>query len=214
MISVGMMVFDFDGTLVNTGTDLVNSVNHTLTQLSLDALPEKKIISFIGDGVQKLIERSLGQSFPERFDEAMDIFDKYYNEHLLDSSTLYPGIEDMLNHFGEKIKIIITNKRYDSTIQITNALNLTNYFDEIVGADSRPFRKPDGRLIQPFLDKYGVPPEQTVVVGDGINDVLLAKNVGVISCAFLNGLGSREDLLALCPDYTCEKMHELIDIFY
>ncbi|OPY13814.1 MAG: Phosphoglycolate phosphatase [Syntrophus sp. PtaB.Bin001] len=214
MKSVELMVFDFDGTLVDTGKDLVNSVNHTLKQLSLAILPEKKIISFIGDGVQKLIERSLGQSFPGCFEEAMEIFDKYYTEHLLDSTKLYPGIKEVLRHFDEKRKIIITNKRHHFTVQITDALHITNYFDEIVGADSRPYRKPDSRLVETFIEKYRVPQGKTIVVGDGINDVLLAKNAGVISCAFLNGLGSREDLLSLNPDYTCEEMNDLIKLFY
>ncbi|OPY85507.1 MAG: Phosphoglycolate phosphatase [Syntrophus sp. PtaU1.Bin208] len=210
---VGLMIFDFDGTLVNSGKDLVSSVNYTLDKLSLPVLPAEKIISFIGDGVQKLMERSLGGFYPEYFDEAMQIFDLYYREHLLDETEVYPGVEEVLNSFRDKKKVILTNKLHSFTVAITDALKLTDYFDEIIGADSRPYRKPDRRLIDPLLDLYGVPPEQVVVVGDGINDVLLAKNAGLISCAFLNGLGSREELLSLQPDIVCESLPEMMDFF-
>jgi phosphoglycolate phosphatase len=214
MKAVELMIFDFDGILVNSGADLVNAVNYTLSQLSLPVLQEKKIISFIGDGVQKLMERSLGSFFPEYFAEAMKIFDLYYTEHLMDNTAPYPGVETVLSHFCNKKKIIMTNKQYQYTVELTDALHLTDYFDEIIGADSRPYRKPDRRLVDPLLDSYGVPPEQAVVVGDGINDVLLAKNAGLISCAFLNGLGSRGELLSLQPDFVCERLPEMMQFFY
>ncbi|MDY0186588.1 MAG: HAD-IA family hydrolase [Syntrophus sp. (in: bacteria)] len=213
MKSVELMIFDFDGTLVNSGTDLVNAVNHTLKRLSLPELPGGKIISFVGDGVQKLVERSLGRFFPEYFDEAMKIFDLYYREHLLDHTAPYPGVEAVLAHFSDKKKVIMTNKRHHFTVELTDALHLTEYFDEIIGADSRPYRKPDRRLVDPLLDLYGVPREKAVIVGDGINDVLLAKNAGLISCAFLNGLGNRKELLSLQPDFVCEGLLEVISFF-
>jgi len=213
MKAIKMMIFDLDGTLITSGEDLVNSVNYTLNRLSLPVLSEKKIISFIGDGVQKLMERSLGRFFPEHFAEAMKIFDLYYQEHLMDHTVLYPGVEAILAHFHNKKKIILTNKRHHFTVAITDALHLTHYFDEIIGADSRPYKKPDRRLVQPLLDFYGVLPEEAVVVGDGINDVLVAKNAGMISCAFLNGLGSREELLSLEPDFICEDLFDLTQYF-
>lgn len=213
MKAVELMIFDFDGTLVNSGTDLVNAVNYTLKRLSLPELPGGKIISFVGDGVHKLLERSLERFFPEYFDEAMKIFDLYYTEHLLDHTATYPGVEAVLTHFSDKKKVIMTNKRHHFTVELTDALHLTEYFDEIIGADSRPYCKPDRRLVDPLLDLYGIPREKAVVVGDGINDVLLAKNAGLISCAFLNGLGNREELLSLQPDFVCEGLLEMISFF-
>jgi len=122
-------------------------------------------------------------------------------------------VEAILAHFHNKKKIILTNKRHHFTVAITDALHLTHYFDEIIGADSRPYKEPDRRLVQPLLDFYGVLPEEAVVVGDGINDVLVAKNAGMISCAFLNGLGSREELLSLEPDFICEDLFDLTQYF-
>ena len=214
MQEIDLMVFDFDGTLVRSGCDLSASINHTLMELGLPVLPDDRIIGYIGDGVRKLIERSLGESFPDRFDEALSVFMHYYGDHLLDNTDLYPGVIEVLECFKSKKKIIITNKQYDYTLKIADGLIITDRFDEIIGMDSREFRKPDARLIRPIIEKFHTEERRTVVIGDGHNDVLLAKNAGAISCALLNGLGTREKLLELKPDYACEDIRNLIDLFF
>lgn len=214
MQGIDLMVFDFDGTLVRSGKDLAASVNHTLKKLGLSVLPEDHIIGYIGDGVNKLIARSLGDAFPGKFDEALSIFMDYYEEHLLDTTDLYPGVIEVLEHFKSKKKVIITNKLYTFTLKMTDELNITGFFDEIIGMDSREFNKPDARLILPIIKKSRTEVRRTVVIGDGDNDVLLAKNAGTISCALLNGLGSREKLLALQPDYQCEDIRILTEVFF
>ncbi len=214
MQEIDLMVFDFDGTLVRSGCDLASSINHTLKELGLSLLPDDRIIGYIGDGVRKLIERSLGDAFPARFDEALSVFMTYYEEHLLDTTDLYPGVIEVLECFKSKKKVIITNKLYRYTLKIADGLNIADRFDEIIGMDSLEFKKPDARLIRPIIEKFHTEERRTVVVGDGHNDVLLAKNAGAISCALLNGLGTREKLLGLKPDYTCEDIRNLIDLFF
>ncbi len=214
MHKIDLMVFDFDGTLVHSGYDLAASVNHMLKVLGLSALSHDRIIGYVGDGVRKLIERSLGNAFPARFDEALTVFTHYYGEHLLDTTDLYPGVIEVLECFKNKKKVVVTNKVYDYTLKISDGLNITNRFDEIIGIDSREFKKPDVRLIRPIIEKYHTEEQRTVVIGDGNNDVLLAKNAGAISCALMNGLGDREKLLELKPDYVCEDIRDLIDLFF
>lgn len=213
MRKIGLMVFDFDGTLVYSGDDLAASVNHTLVKLGIPVLDKEKIIGFVGDGLVKLIERSLGDKCPGSLDEAMDLFRTHYAEHLLDTTTLYPGVCDVLEHFRDTKKLIITNKVYDYTLRIAEALGIAGYFEEIVGMDSSSLRKPDRELLLPLMVKYGVGKGDTVVVGDGINDILLAENTGTLSCALLNGLGDRDRLLSLGPDYCCEDIAELKELF-
>ena len=213
MKSVTLMVFDFDGTLVKSGDDLAASVNHTLDTLELPLLDTDTIIGFIGDGVAKLIERSLGDEYRHRFEEAMGIFNAHYADHLLDTTSLYPGVYDTLDYFRETKKVIVTNKRYDYTLKISDALRVAGCFEEIIGADSFPVRKPDQGILLPLLDRYGAKSTDTVVIGDGTNDILLAKNSGTLSCALLNGLGNRAHLLALRPDYCCEEIAELKELF-
>jgi len=213
MTKIDLMVFDFDGTLVSSGDDLAAAVNHMLETLGNSALPKERIIGFVGDGVRKLIERSLGDAFPDKFDEALNIFMSYYSEHLLDTTELYPGVLEVLNHFRSKRKAIVTNKLYSYTLKIADELNITKYFDDILGMDSNSFKKPDARIIRPLIEKYRVDDSRAVVIGDGNNDIILAKNAGVLSCALLNGLGNRDKLLQLKPDYLCENMMELKNLF-
>jgi len=211
--NIDLMVFDLDGTLINSGGDIITSVNHTLKTLDIPTREPDEIIGFVGDGIQKMIERSLGKDFQHLFSEAIDIFSMYYDKHMLDTTTLCDSVIEVLEYFSGKWKIIITNKRKYFTVKMTDALGISKYFDEIIGADSTEYKKPDPRLLLPLITIYDVGYDHTVVIGDGINDIMLAKNAGVVSCALMNGLTSRDILLALNPDFTCEGLFELISIF-
>jgi phosphoglycolate phosphatase len=213
MKKVDLMIFDFDGTLADTGADLVCSINHTLTAMRLDPRPAKEIISFVGDGIKKLIERSLGENNKERLEEAIGIFNGHYEKHLLDQTVLCPQIEDVLKYFNHKMKVILTNKRYSLTLAIARGLHIDRYFMEIVGADSTPFQKPDQRVVEYLLTKYNADPQKTVIIGDGVNDIAVAKNAGILSCAHLNGLGNKETLLAMEADFYCENLMEINSLF-
>ena len=213
MRKVDLMMFDFDGTIADTGADLVNSINYTLTSMRLDPRPPEQIISFVGDGVKKLIERSIGEQYIGRMDEAMTIFSRHYEKHMMDQTVLCPGIEDVLKYFQHKMKVILTNKRHHLTVAIAKSLHIDRYFMEIVGADSTPFQKPDGRVVEHLLEKYNVVPQKAVIIGDGINDIAVAKNAGILSCAYLNGLGDRNALLKMEADLYCESLLEINTLF-
>jgi len=209
---VKLVVFDLDGTLADTGEDLAGSVNRTLQSLGIPRRPDAEILGFVGDGVRKLIERALGDTHRDRFSEALERFNDIYADHLLDHTGLYPGVREVLRHFGGKNLVLITNKGLDFTLAICNGLGIAGYFKQIIAGDSNEFMKPDPRLLLPLFERFGAEPEETLVVGDGVNDILLARNTGARSCAFLNGLGKREDLLRLTPDYTIERMIDLREI--
>ena len=207
------MVFDLDGTLVNSGGDIVASVNHTLKSLDMAVKSQEEILTFVGDGVNKMIERALGKDYQYLFDRAMDIFSAYYMKHMLDTTALCDSVIEVLEHFSKKKKVIITNKRRYFTLKMTDALGISKYFEEIIGADSTAYKKPDPRLFIPLLERIAAVYSETVVIGDGVNDIMLAKNTGVLSCAILNGLTHRNILLSLDPDFACEGLGELIRIF-
>lgn len=213
MKSVDLMIFDLDGTLAATGDDLVQSVNHVLGVLKVEKKSKEKIISFVGDGVNKLMERALGQDNIQYHEEAMKIFTDYYGRHFLDNTGLNPHVEEVLKKFENKTKIVLTNKRYDFASMIIKGLKIEKYFAQIIGIDSTPFSKPDRRIIEYLLDKYGVAKEKTLIIGDGVNDIMVAKNSGILSCAYLNGLGDRNDLLNLKADYYCEDLLEINSLF-
>ncbi len=208
-----MMVFDLDGTLVASGADLAAAVNFTLGKIGLPLKRKEEILGFVGDGVRKLIERAAAVNQEEILKKALEIFSEYYEEHLLDNTRLYPQVLDVLNNFSGKIKVILTNKRHKYTMSIVKGLNIDVHFDDIIGADTFPYQKPDARLIAYLLAKYDIDKRKAVMIGDGINDILLAKNSGILSVAYLNGLGKREDLLAAQADYYCESMGEIVSLF-
>jgi phosphoglycolate phosphatase len=208
MREVDLLVFDLDGTLTRSADDLAASVNHTLRTLGLPTLTPEAVRSFIGDGVKILVKKALGPA-QEHYDRAMELFSAYYAEHLLDHTTLYPDVIETLDYFNRKTKVIVTNKLYGFTLRITEALGIADRFEEIIGEDSAPFKKPDPRLLQLVMTRWCGTPERTVVIGDGVNDTLLARNAGALSCAFLNGITEREILLALSPDLTCENLSDL-----
>jgi len=209
MQKVDLLVFDLDGTLIRSGDDLAASVNHTLKTLGLPTLTPETVSGFIGDDVKILMKRALGPDALEHYDRAMDLFSAYYAEHLLDRTTLYPDVPDVLDYFDRKKKVIVTNKLQGFTLQIAKALGIADRFREIIGEDGTPVKKPDPRLLQLVMAKWGGTPERTVVIGDGVNDILLGRNAGALSCAFLNGITGREKLLALAPDLTCETLSDL-----
>jgi len=213
MKHIELMIFDLDGTLVNSGGDIVASVNYTLKNMDIPEKSQEEILSFVGDGVSKMIERALGKDFQYLFDPAMGVFFDYYARHMLDTTCLCDSVIEVLEHFREKKKVIITNKRTYFTLKMTDALGISKYFEEIIGADSTAYKKPDPRLFIPLLERAHAIYNDTVVIGDGVNDIMLAKNTGVLSCALLNGLTRRDTLLALDPDYACEGLRELIKIF-
>ncbi len=213
MKAVDLMIFDFDGTLADTGADLVASINHTLITLNLNPRASEEIIGFVGDGVRKLIEKSLGDKHAADVDQALGIFSDHYEKHLLDFTVLYPQVEDVLQYFKYKKKVVLTNKRYYLALEIARGLGIEKYFLEIIGADSTPFLKPDKRVVEYLLSKYSVIREKTVIIGDGVNDILVAKNAGIISCVYLNGLGNREALQTMDADFYYESLSEINDLF-
>ncbi len=210
---VDLMVFDLDGTLVDSGPDLIRAVNFTRRALELPELEAKEIISFVGDGLDKLAERFVGPELQHRLGEATAIFKVYYAEHCVDETVLYPGVKEVLTFFRDKKKVIITNKLFDFTRKITDYFELTNCFDSIIGLGSTAYHKPEAMVLLPLLEEFRIAPHRSVVIGDGVADINLARNAGVKSCALLNGFTSREVLLSFRPDFACESLWELKNMF-
>ena len=211
---VDLMLFDFDGTLVDSGADLACAVNQALEKMNLPPKPAIQIIGYVGDGVRQLIARAVGEANAFMVDAALDHFTEYYRDHLLDKTKLYPHVKETLVHFSKKKKVILTNKRLYFTKTIAEGLGIATCFEDIVGADSTPYLKPDPRIVDYVLLRHGAARERTVIIGDGKNDVAVARNAGISCVALLNGLGAREDLLAMKPDFCCESLLELQTIFY
>jgi len=204
-----LFLFDLDGTLADTKGDLALAVNLTFADLGLPPLPESVIAGYVGDGVRKLIAHALGESGAPRYPEALRLFRGHYLGHLLDTTRLYPGMTALLERLSGKKRVVVTNKPMEYTSKILRGLGAQDAFDLVIGSDSETPLKPDPHMIRRALDHFGLPADLTVMVGDGVNDILAARAVAVRSCAVGYGLAPAEALRSAGPDYFCATVDDL-----
>ncbi|OQW35198.1 MAG: hypothetical protein A4E19_16625 [Nitrospira sp. SG-bin1] len=210
--SVDLIIFDLDGTLIESKWDIAHSVNFTLVKLGLPERPIEEIFGFVGDGVKRLLRLAVGENNQTRFEEALNVFRGHYLEHCLDRTVFYPGIEPMLQHFAHKNKAIATNKSIEYTRVILNGLG-AQHFRYMIGGDNGFGLKPEPGMLLHIMEKMGVPKERTVLVGDSTNDINGGHNAGIRVCAVGYGMGNRAKMEACQPDWFIEKPEQLMEIF-
>jgi phosphoglycolate phosphatase len=189
--SLRLLVFDLDGTLIDSRADLANSVNAMLTHFGRHALPEAVIASYIGDGVGMLVRRSLGDPEDETFlEQAVAWFLDYYREHKLDHTRVYsgvfPALEALRAALPQARMAVLSNKPVRPCVEICEALGLAPYFFRMYGGNSFPTKKPDPAALLALMREVGAAPEHTVMIGDSDVDVLTARNAeaSVVGCRF------------------------------
>jgi len=209
---VDLLIFDLDGTLIESKWDIAASVNLTLAELGLPQRPIEEIFGFVGDGVKKLLRQAVGEGNPDRFDEALRVFRGHYLAHCLDRTRFYPDIERMLQHFGRTNKAVATNKSIDFTNVILQGLG-AQYFQFVVGGDNGFGLKPEPGMLLHIMERLQASPDRTVLVGDSTNDINGGHNAGIRVCAVGYGMGNRERMTACRPDWFIERPEELMEIF-
>jgi len=210
--SVDLLIFDLDGTLIESKWDIAHSVNFTLVELGLPERPIEEIFGFVGDGVKRLLRLAVGEGNQARFEEALKVFRGHYLEHCLDRTTFYPGIEPMLQHFESKTKAIATNKSIEYTRVILNGLG-PQHFGYMVGGDNGFGLKPEPGMLLHVMEKLGTSKDRTVLIGDSTNDINGGHNAGIRVCAVGYGMGNREKMAACQPDWFIERPEELMELF-
>lgn len=214
MKSVSLIIFDLDGTLIDSRIDLVNSVNYTLRKLGLEKKPLEEVMGLVGRGLRKLLSDALDSGENHKLPEAIEIFRRHYHRHLLDNTILYPGVKKTLEYLREKSKcmVVITNKDSPFTRKILRGLKIRNYFHRIIGGEEQVEKKPSPWAINKLLKELKFSPPQSIIVGDSVYDIQAGKNAGIYTCGVTYGLGKIEDIKKEVPHLLINSLEELKDI--
>jgi phosphoglycolate phosphatase len=213
-----LLIFDLDGTLIDSRQDLANSVNAMLRHFQRPELPPEVIASYIGNGAPMLVRRSLGDPDDENFvQDALLYFMAWYREHKLDNTYVYEGIKESLDAIradrnGRPVKMaVLSNKPVGPSRAIVEALGLGEYFFQVYGGNSFHTKKPDPAGVEALLEEAGSQPEETVLIGDSDVDVLTARNAGIYSLGVTYGLAPHT-LEDAPPDVLIDKPQELATV--
>jgi phosphoglycolate phosphatase len=212
MIPISLLIFDLDGTLVNTLEDIAASVNYTLARLGNSPISLDAVRQYVGDGIETLMARSLGGR-TGRLDEAVVIYKDHHRRNLVVRSSLYPSVQETLEHFKSLPMAVISNKTTEFVGPLLDGLGIGPYFKLVIGADYGLPLKPAPDAVQLIMGKLDVPKERTVIVGDGTTDVRAGKAAGVITCSVTYGFRSEEDLRKTGPDYVIHELSDLKKLF-
>jgi phosphoglycolate phosphatase len=208
-----LLIFDLDGTLVDSKLDLVHSVNAARGMMGLPPIDEKLVASYVGDGAPVLMRRALGPDAGEAdVERSLDYFLAYYREHMLDNTRLYRGVREALDRMrgcGSTLAVL-TNKPVRFSQEMVDRLGLHDHFVRVYGGNSFAQKKPDPIGIETLLGESGVERERTIMVGDSHVDVRTARNACVKSCGVLYGF-QPESFEQAPPDILVESMTELAD---
>jgi len=218
--SIKLVIFDLDGTLIDSRLDLVHSVNAALRHIGRPALPDDVIASYVGDGAPILIQRALGGDATDEplVRKGLEFFLAYYREHKLDHTTVYEGIQDTLRRIQQSSNgtprqmAVLTNKPVNPSRAIVEALGLSPFFVQVYGGNSFRTKKPDTEGVRKLLEESDAQPEQTAIVGDSQVDVRTGRNAGLWTVGVTYGFAPHT-LGDEPPDVLVDNPRELADVF-
>ncbi len=210
-----LLIFDLDGTLIDSRLDLVHAVNATRAQAGRSPLPHEQIASFVGNGAPVLIKRAMGPDAAEdEIAAALEYFLDYYRHHALDYTVLYPGVRESLERLraADAKLAVLTNKPVRTSRRIMEGLGIARLFLQIYGGNSFEHKKPHRIGIDTLCRESGTPPGVTWMVGDSYVDVQTARNAGVSSCGVTYGF-QPETFREFPPDVLVDRLEDFADRF-
>ena len=208
---MNLLIFDLDGTLIDSKLDLAHAVNAARAHMGLGDLPHPLVFSYVGNGAPTLIQRSLGPEAGEaQVQEALEFFLAYYRDHMLDYTTLYPGVADTLDVLLQSGKrmAVLTNKPVRISKAIIGGLGLERHFFQIYGGNSFEQKKPHPIGIETLLSEAGMGAGHALMIGDSAVDIQTARNAGIKSCGVTYGF-QPETLAAEPPDFLIDRFEDL-----
>jgi phosphoglycolate phosphatase len=199
-LSAELIIFDLDGTLIDSRLDITRSVNEALVAVGLPPKSMEEVIGMIGNGTKALVERAVGEP-GERFEMAFDIFTRDYARHLLDHTRFYPGVEEMLDRFGSKKLAVMSNKRQRFCDAILRGLRSADRFLAVQGGDTAEAKKPDPAPLLKICRSLGVDPRSAAMVGDSPVDVTAGRDADMVTIGVTDGFTPPEVMRQTGADF-------------
>lgn len=227
-MTIELIIFDLDGTLIDSSVDIANAINYAVEPYGISPVTVEETIGLIGEGITRLMEKLMERSRYEgpdphmmSRDTAIPITDReivtqrfldHYSSHLIDNTTAYPGVRDTLQALKGFKKAVISNKREELSTRVLRDLGLLHYLDLIVGSDTTPERKPSPVPINHVLKKLNVSPDRAAIVGDSNYDIEAGKAAHILTVGVTYGYRSVDFLAG--ADFIINRMPELLDIVH
>ncbi len=208
---IDLLVFDLDGTLIDSKEDLAQAVNAARRHMGLAPIENERVYSYVGNGASVLLRRALGPEAPEAdVQTALDYFLAYYKDHMLDHTTLYPGVREALDELlaGGIQLSVLTNKPVRFSQLLVEGLGLGGHFLRVYGGNSFAQKKPDPVGVRKLLEEFTTAPERAMMVGDSDVDIRTARNAGILACGVNYGF-QPETLDEAPPDIRVDDMRQL-----
>ncbi|HXX79944.1 MAG TPA: HAD-IA family hydrolase [Thermodesulfovibrionales bacterium] len=209
-MSIQLIIFDLDGTLIDSRVDITNALNYALKRYAFAQLSVEDTVKMIGEGISRLIEKVVGEREASIKADVTERFLTYYTQHILDYTREYPGVRDTLEKLGSYQKAVISNKNESLSKMVLKGLGLLHHFNVIIGSDTTPERKPSPLPILRLLTELHVQSGEAVIVGDSNYDVDAGKAAGITTVAVTYGYRPREVIAH--ADYLIDTMTDLVPL--
>lgn len=212
-----LILFDLDGTLIDSAPDLALAINHMLGTLGRDPFDVARVRDWIGNGARTLVTRALeaAQAHDADIDHALAVFMAHYADNLAVDTTAFPGVGDTLATLskGGYRMAVVTNKPHAFVAPILHSLGMEHHFACIVGGDSLPTKKPDPAMLLHACEALGIDRADAVMIGDSKNDILAARAAGIPSIAVAYGYNYSEPVEDYGPDLLCRRFSDIAESF-
>lgn len=209
---VDLLMFDLDGTLVDSRADIAAQVDAALVAAGFPSRSSDEIVRWVGRGARYLFE-NLTRAEPPVVEALVHDFSRRYAEHLADATRPYPGALEALEHYARLPKLVITNKGQRFADALLDALGLRGHFKAVFGAEAFERRKPDPLPLREACRRFGVEPGRAAFVGDSWPDMAASKACGTVSVCASYGYGDLASMRELAPDYEIGGLADLIGLF-
>lgn len=211
MEKIRLILFDLDGTLVDSSRDITNALNYALKPYGFKTMTVEETVKLVGEGIARLIEKVIGTEKIGIKDNVLKRFLEYYSDHLTEYTKPYPGVTETLDRLSAYGKAVISNKREELSRRLLEELGLASCFNHILGSDSTPEKKPSPLPVLTVLKREGLTPDQALMVGDSNLDIEAGRKAGVITVGAGYGYRPLEALKG--ADFLIKKrLSELLDI--